>query len=822
MKYTYEQVYNKSIEYFNGDEMAAKTFVDKYSLQDREGNYYEDTPDKMHRRLAKEFARIEKKYPNPLDEEIIYNYFKNFKYIVPQGSPMNAIGNNFQVQSASNCFVITPPEDSYSGIMRTDQEEAQIMKRRGGVGFDISTIRPRGAITANAAKTTDGIGLFMERFSNTCREVAQGGRRGALMLTISVHHPEIRTFIHIKEDLKKVTGANISIRLTDEFMEAVKKDENVELRFPVEKNVKHSMSESVNAKELWNEIIEAAWQSAEPGLLFWDTALKYTPSDIYAKFGYQSSATNPCGEIVLSNYDSCRLMVVNLLSFVIDPFTPNARFDYPKYKEVVMVAQRLMDDMIDLEIEQIDKILKKINDDPETQLTKTLEVNLWTKIREACVNGRRTGLGITALGDTLASLNIKYGTDQSVDITEEIYRNLAISAYTQTCMLAKDRGAFPIYDYDMEKNHPFIKRIMDEDANLKELYKKHGRRNIALTTTAPTGSVSIMTQTTSGIEPVYLPSYVRRKKINPNDKDVKVDFIDALGDRWQEFTVYHHGVKKWMEVTGEKDVTKSPYHGATSNDVDWSKSVDLQAVAQKWICHAISKTCNLPKTATKELVAEVYMRAWEKECKGFTVYRDGSRTGVLIAETPVKEEENEIIKDNHAPRRPDILECEIHKTKIDGGQWVCFVSLLNGRPYEVFTGLDDNILPPKNLKFGSIAKRRIGNGKSKYDLYFNKDREDEIMYKDIISHFKNDSYAAHARLISLALRHGIPIQYIVEQLQKIDNDTLFSFNKVISRVLKSYVKDGTSNGKKCSNCGEDKLIYQEGCLICSGCGYSKC
>jgi len=813
-KFNYDEVLSSSLDYFSGDDLAAKVFADKYALQDREGQYYELTPADMHRRLSKEFARIESKYPNPMTEEEIFELFNHFKYIIPQGSPMSAIGNDFQIQSASNCFVIESPYDSYAGICKTDQEQAQIMKRRGGVGFDLSTLRPYGVVTANAAKTSNGIGIFMERFSNTCREVAQEGRRGALMLTVSVHHPDIMTFINIKRDKTKVTGANVSIRVSDEFMEAVKSNTTYQLRFPVEKDVPHIIEKDVNAKEIWDAIVDAAWTSAEPGILFWDTAKRYTPADIYSQEGFGSTATNPCAELILSPGDSCRLLLLNLFSYIVNPFTNGAYFDFKLFREHVIKAERLMDDLVDIEIEQIKKIIRKVETDPEPTEIKATELSLWKKILKMATKGRRTGLGVTGLGDALAALGIQYGSNRSIEATEEIYKALALGAYYSSVILAKERGAFECYSFEKEEGHPFIERIYEADEELRALSKKYGRRNIALLTTAPAGSVSTMTMTTSGIEPAYLLYYVRRKKINPNDKESKVDFVDQMGDRWQEFKVYHHGLKKWMEVTGETDIEKSPYRGATSADVDWVSSVRIQAAAQKWVCHAISKTCNVPENTPKEVVAQVYMAAYDAKCKGFTVYREGSRTGVLV-----KESVDEAPKRDR--ERPEMLPCEVHTVKVDGNPWVCFVSLSDDIPFEIFTGLEDSILPPKKLKYGVIAKRKVG-GKHKYDLYFNKDQDTEIVYKDITGHFKNEGYGAQARLISLALRHRIPTQEIVEQLQKIEDDNLFSFNKVIGRVLKSYVADGAKLDKECPACNQKTLVYQEGCPFCTSCGYSKC
>ena len=836
--YTYTQVLEAATEYFSGDEFAAKVFVDKYALQTPKGEYLELTPTDMHKRLAKEFARIEKKYPNPLSEEDIFSLIDHFRYIVPQGSPMSAIGNPYQLQSLSNCFVVqgvhTDKLDSYGGIMLADQELAQIMKRRGGVGLDISGIRPKNAITANAAKTTDGIAVFMERYSNTCREVAQNGRRGAEMITISVNHPEIETFINIKRDLKKVTGANISIRLNDAFMNAVKNNEDYVLRWPVECSVEAAkITRTVKAKDIYDQIIDSAWTSAEPGLLFWDHVKENTPSDIYAEEGYNSISTNPCGEIVLSAYDACRLLVLNLSSYVNNPFTNKAKFDYKKFHEHTIIAQRLMDDIIDLELECIDRILEKIEKDPEPDEVKFVEKNLWKKIREANIGGRRTGLGITALGDCLAMLNIKYGSKESVAMTGKIYRALAVGAHTSSCILAKERGSFPVFNYNKEKDHKYLNDIMNDcDPSVKKMWKKTGRRNIALTTTAPTGSVSTLTQTTSGIEPAYMLSYVRRKKHNPSDKNARIDFVDQMGDKWQEFTIYHHGVKKWMDVTGETDITKSPYWGATSNDVDWVASVDLQAAAQKSVDHSISKTCNLPNTATKELVSQVYMRAWESGCKGFTVYRDGCRTGVLVSEESAKKVTHNThdrpadILNIMAPKRPTQLPCDIKKAKVSGEAWTIFVGLLNGKPYEVFGGLSKFVDIPNKHKNGHIVKNgKNQDGLTTYNLIIGDSPDDQMVIKDIANIFENKTHEAFTRMVSLNLRHGTPIQFVVEQLTKDKYAEMTSFSKVVARVLKTYIKDGSKSAaeKKCESCGaEGTLVYQEGCIICTSCKSSKC
>tara|TARA_B100000700_G_scaffold329909_1_gene453599 strand:- start:5512 stop:7971 length:2460 start_codon:yes stop_codon:yes gene_type:complete len=815
----FDEVLEESVEYFGGDELAANVFSTKYALCGKDGAYYEKSPDDMHLRLAREFARIESKYSNPMSESEIYSLFKDFKYIVPQGSPMSGIGNPHQIQSISNCFVIESPHDSYGGICKTDQELVQIAKRRGGVGFDISSIRPKGLSTGNCARTTDGIEVFMDRFSNSCREVAQGGRRGALMLTISVHHPQIRDFIKIKRDLTRVTGANISIRLSDEFLTAVDKKKNFELRFPVDSE-SPSVSESIEAESLWDEIIESAHACAEPGLLFWDTAKRFTPSDIYASEGFGSTSTNPCGEIILSPGDSCRLMVVNLLSFVEKPYQKSATFDFEKMSEVVQKAQRLMDDMVDLEIEQVRKILAKIEADPEPDSVKQIEKELWLNIEKQAQLGRRTGLGVTAVGDTLAALGVTYGSKKSIELVESFYKCLAINSYRSSCILAKERGAFPAHDHNRERGHDFMERIWEEAPDVYDMSKKYGRRNIAITTTAPAGSVSVLTQTTSGIEPAYLLSYTRRKKLTENDVDGRVDFVDESGDKWQEYDVYHHGFKRWMDITGLKNVEDSPYYNATSNDIDWVAKVKMQAAAQKWVCHAISNTTNVPADTDVETIKKIYMEGWKTGCKGVTVYRDGSRTGVLVSESS-KNSNNFTTHD--APERPEELKCHIHHATIKGQDWTVMVGLMDGRPYEVMGGLQKYIEIPRKYKQGMIIKHAYKSKNSRYDLQIGKNG-DGFLIKDIQSVFDNPNHAGYTRTISLALRHGAPIQYVVEQLLKDREMDMFSFSKVIARVLKSYIEDGTVPGKtSCENCGaEDTLRYQEGCVSCTACGYAKC
>ena len=827
--YDYQRVFEASLEYFNGDELAASVFAGKYALQDEKGNYKELTPNDMHNRLAGEFAKIESKYPNPLNRHEIYGLLKDFKYVVPQGSPMSGIGNEAKIQSLSNCFVIESPADSYAGILKTDQEQVQIMKRRGGVGFDISTIRPKGMYTSNAAKTTDGIEVFLDRFSNSCREVAQGGRRGALMLSISVHHPQIMDFIKIKRDLKRVTGANISVRVTDEFMKAVQDDDHFTVRWPVDSE-NPEVHDHFKATEVWNALIEGAHASAEPGVLFWDTATRMTPSDAYTDAGFGSVSTNPCGEIILSPYDSCRLMLMNLTSFVKDPWTSNASFNWGDFREKTRKAQRLMDDMIDLEINQINKILNKIEQDPESSHVKYYERTLWETIRKVAIDGRRTGLGITGLGDAIAMLGQKYGSKKSIETVEEIYKWLTLASYEESIQLAKERGAFEVFSHRKEKDHPYLERVIGElTPEVVEDYRTYGRRNIANTTTAPAGSVSCLTQTTSGIEPAFMLHYTRRKKVQNGEE---VMFVDELGDEWTEFTVYHHAFKQWMnaskdpninpdQISNEDLVQMSPYNGATANEIDWRAKVKLQSVAQKWICHAISNTTNLPADIDVETVKDIYMLGWELGCKGVTVYRDGSRSGVLIS-ADEKKAASQKFSERHAPKRPETLECDIYHTSVKGQKWVVLVGLLNGKPYEVIGGEAELIEIPRKYKHGSLSKRSYKTANSKYDLRIGED-DDELQVKDVVSVFDNPNYAGYTRTISLALRHGAPVQYVVEQMQKDRESDIFSFSKVIARCLKNYIIDGTEVDKTCPECNvEGSLIYQEGCVTCKSCGFGKC
>jgi ribonucleoside-diphosphate reductase alpha chain len=832
MEFDKQQIQAELLNYFNGDELAPDVFW-KYALRDSGNAPVETHPDQIHRRLAREFARIEAKYPNPLGEREIYELLKDFKKVIPQGSPMSGVGNPYQLQSLSNCFVVDSPHDSYSGILFTDQEQVQIMKRRGGVGFDISPIRPRGMLTTNAARTTDGIGVFMERFSNSTREVAQGGRRGALMLSIHCCHPEIDTFIDIKRDLKKVTGANISIRFTDEFMQAVESGSDFTLRWPVECSPEEAeVTRVVNARQIWEKFVDAAWSSAEPGALFWDTVTREGIADLYADDGFATKSTNPCGEIPLSPYDSCRLMVINLTAFVKNPFKPNAEFDYIAFHETAARAQRLMDDLIDLELECVDKILEKIDRDPQPDHVKKIERDLWSKIREAGAKGRRTGLGVTGLGDAIAALGIKYGSGLSIAVTEDIYRALAVGAHSSSLQLAAERGAFPAFSYEKECNHAYLRKVINachlNGVEAWEMWKETGRRNIALTTTAPVGSVSILTQTTSGIEPAFLLSYKRRRKVTPGDATSRVDFVDPLGDKWQEYTVYHHWFKKWMDVTGLSDPKDSPYWGGTANDIDWVSSVEIQAAAQGWIDHSISKTCNLPNSATRETVNDVYLRAWKSGCKGFTVYRDGCRTGVLVQADAPPAPKKKADDSRSSPKREKSLPCDIHRVSVKdnagvASTWLVLVGLTDGKPYEVFCGIPENIEIPKRYKRGSLIKNGKRDGVPTYNLAVPVGDGENLVFKDIVNLFDNPTQGAFTRTISLALRHEVPLQYIVEQLQKDKNSDMFSFAKVIARVMKGYIKDGTiSSEKGCPECGNSELIYQEGCLSCPSCGTSRC
>ena len=825
--YTYDEARAASVTYFGGDELASDVFAGKYALQDLKGSIYELTPSDMHRRLAREFARIEQKYPNPMSEEEIFDMLSEWD-VVAQGSPMSAIGNPYQVQSLSNCFVIQSPYDSYGGIMKTDQEQVQIMKRRGGVGFDLSTIRPKGLSAANAARTTDGIAVFMERYSNTCREVAQGGRRGALMLTISVHHPEVLTFANIKRDKKKITGANVSVRMTDEFMQAAANGEKYLQRFPVDApDGARTIEKWVDARTVWDNIVSAMRDCSEPGMLFWDTILKMGPADAYAHVGYRTVCTNPCGELVLCAYDSCRLILMNLWKFVRNPFTAESNFDYDAFSKTSAKAQRLMDDLVDLELEAVDKILAKIDLDPEPEDVKVVERNLWLKIKTMATNGRRTGLGVTGLGDMLAGLNLRYGEDASIAQTERVYKELALASYRSSVTMAKERGAFPIYDYNVECDHSFIRSIMAEDVELEADYRLYGRRNIANLTTSPAGSTSLMTQTTSGCEPVLFLESMRKRKLTEADKQARVDEVDELGDKWQHYKLFHPGLAKWKQITGETDIALSPYFGATVEEIDCLKKVDLQAAAQRWVDHSISNTTNLPEDVSCELVSELCMRAWKTGCKGVTIYRKNSRAAVIVDEASLTEDGQPLfIVETHAPKRPKELSCEIQRVSVKGEQYTVLVGLLNKKPYEVFAGLSEHVEVPRKARSGFIVKNGKKDGVSTYNLRIPLGDDDSLILKDVVSMFENPLYGALTRTISLALRHGAPLHYLVEQLKKDKYSDVTSFNSGIARVLKGYIADGTvpAAEKQCPNpkCTKSDLVYQGGCIDCRGCGWSKC
>lgn len=836
--YTSQEAFEASLAYFKGDDLAARVWVNKYALKDSEGNIYELTPDDMHRRIAHEIARIEKKYPNPLSEEEIFDVIKNFKYIIPQGSPMTGIGNKFQVASLSNCFVIGSgtDSDSYGSIMKIDEEQVQLMKRRGGVGHDLSNIRPKGSPVKNSALTSTGLVPFMERYSNSTREVAQDGRRGALMLSVSINHPDAEDFIDAKMEQGKVTGANVSVRIDDGFMHALKTQSEYIQKYPIF-NENPIYTQKVQPSLIWKKIIHNAWKSAEPGILFWDTIQRESIPDCYADLGFETISTNPCGEIPLCAYDSCRLLAINLYSYVENPFTPKAKFNFELFRKHAAIAQRIMDDIIDLEEEKIEAILEKINQDPESDEIKFTERHLWEKIREKTLQGRRTGVGITAEGDMIAALGLTYGTEEATEFSTEVHKNMALACYGSSVVLAEERGAFPIYDSEREKNNPFILRLKNEDEELYNRMKAFGRRNIALLTIAPTGSTSLMAQTTSGIEPVFLPVYKRRRKVNPNDKDVRVDFVDEVGDSWEEYIVFHHHFKTWMMVNGydtEKNYTqeeinelikKSPYYKATSNDVDWLNKVKLQGSVQKWVDHSISVTINLPAEATEELVDQLYVTAWESGCKGITVYRDGSRSGVLVAAEEKKEEEKPTSV--FPTKRPQILEADVVNFQNNKEKWVAFIGLIDGRPYEIFTGLADDqegILLPRWVSNGLIIKNRDELGMSRYDFQFQNQRGYKTTIEGL-SHKFNPEFWNYAKLISGILRHGMPIENVVELVNQmeLDSESINTWKAGVARALKRYIPDGTEvNGHKCANCSSNQVVYQEGCLICKSCGSSKC
>lgn len=837
--FPYEEALAKTKEYFKGDELAASVWINKYAMKDSFGNLYECTPEDMHRRLAAEFARIEKKYPNPMSTEEIFELLDGFKYVIPQGGPMSGIGNDHQIASLSNCFVIghEKPADSYGGIMKIDEEQVQLMKRRGGVGHDLSHIRPGGSPVLNSALTSTGVVPFMERYSNSTREVAQDGRRGALMLTISIKHPDAENFIDAKLEQNKVTGANVSVKIDDEFMKAALAQKPYKQQYPV-KGKKPIVEKETDAAALWKKIIHNAWRSAEPGVLFWDTITNESVADCYADLGYETVSTNPCGEIPLCPYDSCRLIAINLYSYVENPFTDRAKFDIVLFRKHVMKAMRMNDDLVDLEMEKIDGILAKLDRDPEEEVIKRTERELWLKIKAKTLGGRRTGLGITAEGDMLAALGLRYGSDEAIQVGAEIQKELALAAYRSSVVMARERGAFPVYDWERETDNPMIARIREADEDLYNQMVQTGRRNISMLTIAPTGTTSLMTQTTSGIEQVFMPVYQRRKKVNPNDKNVKVSFVDKMGDSFEEYNVFHHKFLDWAEINGhdkeavmamssqelEALVEKSPYYKATAKDVDWVAKVKMQGEMQKWVDHSISVTVNLPENITEEMVAKVYQTAWESGCKGITVYREGSRSGVLVS-TESQEQPGKRMK-SLPKERPEALPAEVIRFKNANEQWIAFVGLYEGIPYEIFTGKldEDTRTIPRTVSMGEVVKV-AGRKRSRYDFRF----IDKFGYPNTvggISHMFNQAYWNYAKLISGVLRNGLPVEEVVHLVSslELDSATINNWRTGVERALKRYIPNGTkdTSGAECENCGAINMIYQEGCLLCMSCGYSKC
>ena len=846
--YTFEEAQRATLEYFGGDALAARVWANKYAMKDSQGNIYEETPKDMHWRIANEIARVEAKYPNALSARQLFDLLDHFKYIVPQGSPMTGIGNNYQIASLSNCFVIGMEgnADSYGAIIRIDEEQVQLMKRRGGVGHDLSHIRPKGSPVKNSALTSTGLVPFMERYSNSTREVAQDGRRGALMLSVSIKHPDSESFIDAKMTEGKVTGANVSVKMDDDFMRAAVEGKPYIQKYPID-SAEPLYTKEVNASELWKKIVHNAWKSAEPGVLFWDTIIRESVPDCYADLGFKTVSTNPCGEIPLCPYDSCRLLAINLYSYVVNPFTPEAYFDFDLFKKHVAIAQRIMDDIIDLEIEKIEAIMAKIESDPESEEVKASERKLWQKIMDKSTLGRRTGVGITAEGDMLAAMGLRYGTDEATDFSEKVHRTIAIEAYRSSVQMAKERGAFAVYDSEREKNNPFINRLKDADPSLYDEMRQYGRRNIACLTIAPTGTVSLMTQTTSGIEPVFMPVYKRRRKVNPNDPDVHVDFTDETGDAFEEFIVYHPKFMAWMEAKGydtskkytqeeiDSMVAESPYHKATANDIDWLKKVQMQGRIQKWVDHSISVTINLPADVSEELVNDLYVEAWKCGCKGCTVYRDGSRSGVLIAaENKKKTADGKPVEEPCTCKppvvvetRPRVLEADIVRFQNNKEKWVAFVGLLDGRPYEIFTGLADDeegILLPKSVTNGYIIKNVDENGVKRYDFQFSNKRGYKTTIEGLSEKFDKE-YWNYAKLISGVLRYRMPIEQVIKLVSslQLDSESINTWKVGVERALKKYVMDGTAaKGQVCPNCGQETLVYQEGCLICTNCGTSRC
>ena len=840
--YTYDEAYKASLDYFEGDELAARVWVNKYAMKDSHGNIYEQSPVDMHWRLANEIARIEQKYPNPVSAQEVYDLLAHFRYIIPAGSPMTGIGNPYQVASLSNCFVIgvEGDADSYGAIMKEDEEQVQLMKRRGGVGHDLSKLRPKGSPVRNSALTSTGIVPFMERFSNSTREVAQDGRRGALMLSVSIKHPEAEAFIDAKMTQGKVTGANVSVRIDDAFMNAAIHQQPYVQQYPIDAEAPQ-FSKRIDASALWRKIVHNAWRSAEPGVLFWDTIIRESIPDCYADLGFRTISTNPCGEIPLCPYDSCRLLAINLYGYVEKPFTAEASFNFELFRKHVRMAQRLMDDIIDLELEMIEKILKKVESDPQVEEVKHTEIQLWKKIYQKAIEGRRTGVGITAEGDMIAALGLRYGTQEATDFAVNVQRTLAVAAYGSSVEMARERGAFQIFDAAREVNNPFILRLKEADANLYEDMVKYGRRNIACLTIAPTGTTSLMTQTTSGIEPVFLPVYKRRRKVNPNDPEVRVDFVDETGDSFEEYIVYHPKFMTWMKVNGldttknytqeeiDELVAQSPYYKATANDVDWLMKVKMQGAIQKWVDHSISVTVNLPADVDEELVNKLYIEAWKSGCKGCTIYRDGSRSGVLVsAEKKEKKEETPVCQPPQVTEiRPVELECDVVRFQNKKEKWVAFVGLLDGQPYEIFTGLMDDeegIVLPKHVTSGVIIKNQNPDGTKRYDFQFKNKRGYKTTVEGLSEKFDKE-YWNYAKLISGVLRYRMPLTNVIKlvgQLQ-LDSESINTWKNGVTRALKKYISDGTeATGQKCPNCGCETLVYQEGCLICKSCGSSRC
>ena len=842
--YTYDEAFEASLQYFKGDELAARVWVNKYAVKDSFGNIFEKSPEDMHWRIANEVARIEAKYKNGLNAQQLYELLDHFKYIVPQGSPMTGIGNDFQVASLSDCFVIgiDGAADSYGAIIRIDEEQVQLMKRRGGVGHDLSHIRPKGSPVKNSALTSTGLVPFMERYSNSTREVAQDGRRGALMLSVSIKHPDSEAFIDAKMTEGKVTGANVSVKLDDAFMQAAVNGTPYKQQYPVDSD-QPVFTKEIDASALWKKIVHNAWKSAEPGVLFWDTIIRESVPDCYADLGYRTVSTNPCGEIPLCPYDSCRLLAINLYSYVVNPYTKEAYFDFDLFKKHVALAQRIMDDIIDLELEKIEKIIAKIDSDPESEEVKEAEKHLWEKIYKKSGQGRRTGVGITAEGDMLAAMGLRYGTEEATEFSEQVHKTIALEAYRSSVNMAKERGAFAIYDSEREKNNPFINRLKEADPELYEEMKKYGRRNIACLTIAPTGTTSLMTQTTSGIEPVFMPVYKRRRKVNPNDPQTHVDFVDETGDAFEEYIVFHHKFVEWMTVNGydptkrytqeeiDELVEKSPYYKATSNDVDWLMKVKMQGRIQKWVDHSISVTINLPNDVDEALVNRLYVEAWRSGCKGCTVYRDGSRSGVLLSTKKDKKDKKEELPPCKPPTvvevRPKVLEAEVVRFQNNKEKWVAFVGLLDGHPYEIFTGLQDDeegISLPKSVTTGRIIKNIDEEGNKRYDFQFENKRGYKTTIEGLSEKF-NKEYWNYAKLISGVLRWRMPIDRVIKLVDslQLDSENINTWKNGVERALKKYVTDGTSaEGQKCPNCGNETLVYQEGCLICKTCGTSRC